>query len=120
MATGPSGRRTTRTSETKNATVGLGGIGIGWGGGSFDAGTDQILAADFWSGNGEVVITPVFAGMPGNANCHGQSVSGLAQQYGGLDAAAMALGYSGVQTLQVQLRDIVMARRRLPSPIRQG
>jgi hypothetical protein len=33
-----------------------GGVG-GGGGGSFDAGTDQILVADFQTGNGEVVIT---------------------------------------------------------------
>jgi hypothetical protein len=35
---------------------------------------------------------PVFAGTPGKANCHGQSVSALARQYGGLNAAAAALG----------------------------
>jgi len=42
----------------------------------------------------------VFAGTPGTSNCHGQSVSALAQQYGGLAHAAAALGYSSVQTLQ--------------------
>jgi hypothetical protein len=36
-----------------------GGIGAGGGGGSFDAGIDQILLADFQTGNGEVVITEV-------------------------------------------------------------
>jgi hypothetical protein len=35
----------------------LRGCGGGGGGGSFDAGTDQILVADFQSANGEVVIT---------------------------------------------------------------
>jgi probable HAF family extracellular repeat protein len=43
---------------------------------------------------------PMFAGTPGKANCHGKSVSALAQQYGGLDHAAAALGYSSVQVLQ--------------------
>jgi uncharacterized membrane protein len=41
-----------------------------------------------------------FAGTHGTANCHGQSVSALAQQYGGLNAAAAALGYPNVQALQ--------------------
>jgi hypothetical protein len=36
---------------------GLAGNGPGGGGGSFDAGTDQILVADFRTGNGEVMIT---------------------------------------------------------------
>jgi hypothetical protein len=59
--------------------------------------------AGIQTGNGEVVITavaPVFAGTPGKPNCHGQSISALAQQYGGLDHAASALGYSSVQVLQ--------------------
>jgi YVTN family beta-propeller protein len=43
---------------------------------------------------------PRFAGTPGQPNCHGQSVSALAQQYGGLPSAAAALGYSSVQVLQ--------------------
>ena len=34
------------------------------------------------------LATPVFAGTPGTANCHGQSVSALAKQYGGLNNAA--------------------------------
>ena len=46
------------------------------------------------------VVPITFAGMPGKPNCHGQSVSALAKQYGGLDAAAAALGYSSVQVLQ--------------------
>ena len=44
--------------------------------------------------------SPKFAGTPGRANCRGQSVSALAQKYGGLPAAATALGYSSVQVLQ--------------------
>jgi YVTN family beta-propeller protein len=43
---------------------------------------------------------PTFAGTPGKANCYGQSVSALAQQYGGLNNAAAALGYPSVSALQ--------------------
>lgn len=72
----------------------------GGGGGSFDAGIDQILTAGTQTGDGEVVINTIFVGTPGKPNCHGEVVSNLAQQYGGLDAAAAALGYSSVQVLQ--------------------
>jgi YVTN family beta-propeller protein len=41
-----------------------------------------------------------FAGTPGNANCYGRSASALAQQYGGLNAAAASLGFSSVSALQ--------------------
>lgn len=77
--------------------------GSGGGGGMSDEGTSEIAVADIWPGNGKVMITiisPVFAGTPGKANCQGQSVSGLAQQFGGIDAAATALGYPTVQGLQ--------------------
>jgi hypothetical protein len=47
-----------------------------------------------------VFAQPVFAGTPGKANCHGQSVSALARQYGGLNSAAAALGYADVSALQ--------------------
>jgi CSLREA domain-containing protein len=43
---------------------------------------------------------PTFAGTVGKANCHGQSVSALAKQYKGMDAAAAGLGYPSVQDLQ--------------------
>jgi YVTN family beta-propeller protein len=43
---------------------------------------------------------PKFAGTSGKANCHGQSVSALAKQYGGLSAAAVALGFNSVNALQ--------------------
>jgi YVTN family beta-propeller protein len=43
---------------------------------------------------------PKFAGTPGQANCHGQSVSALAKQYGGLNNAAAVLGYPSVSALQ--------------------
>ena len=44
------------------------------------------------------------AGTPGRANCHGKSVSALAHQFGGVDAAASALGFSSVETLQNAFR----------------
>lgn len=43
---------------------------------------------------------PAFAGTPGEADCKGKSVSALAQQYGGIAAAASALGYPDVKALQ--------------------
>jgi hypothetical protein len=45
------------------------------------------------------------AGTPGHANCHGRTVSALARQFGGIDAAASALGFSSVASLQ----DVVKA-----------
>jgi hypothetical protein len=84
-------------------------VGSGGGGGGLsDEGTDEIVVGDIWPGNGQVVITivsPVFAGTPGKANCQGQSVSALAQEFGGIDAAVAALHYSTVQALQ----DAIMA-----------
>jgi hypothetical protein len=47
-----------------------------------------------------VYAQPLFAGTPGKANCYGQSVSALVQQFGGLNAAAAASGFSGVGALQ--------------------
>jgi len=44
------------------------------------------------------------AGTPGFSNCHGQSVAALAQQFGGLNAAAAALGFPSVQALQDAIR----------------
>jgi YVTN family beta-propeller protein len=46
-----------------------------------------------------VFIQPRFAGTPGKANCHGKSISALAQTFGGLNAAAIALGFPTVETL---------------------
>jgi YVTN family beta-propeller protein len=43
---------------------------------------------------------PSFAGTPGFSNCLGQSVAALAQQFGGLNAAAAASGFSSVRALQ--------------------
>ena len=47
--------------------------------------------------NGETVPQ---AGVPGKANCHGKTVSALAHQFGGLDAATASLGFSSVEQLQ--------------------
>ena len=47
-----------------------------------------------------IVRAVTFAGTPGKSNCHGQSVSALVRQYGGLNAAAAALGYPSVRALQ--------------------
>jgi hypothetical protein len=44
------------------------------------------------------------AGAPGHANCHGKSISASARQFGGLDAAASALGFSDVEALQDAFR----------------
>ena len=44
------------------------------------------------------------AGTPGQANCHGQTVSALAHQFRGLQSAASALGFSSVGALQDALR----------------
>jgi len=39
-------------------------------------------------------------GTPGQPNCNGQSISALAQQFGGIDAAASSLSFSSVGQLQ--------------------
>jgi hypothetical protein len=40
------------------------------------------------------------AGTPGHPNCHGQTISALAHQFGGVDHAASALGFASVAALQ--------------------
>ncbi len=40
------------------------------------------------------------AGTPGQANCHGKTISALARQFRGIDAAVLALGASSVNDLQ--------------------
>ena len=53
-----------------------------------------------------VFIQPAarFAGVAGSKNCQGTSVSALATKFGGLKAAAAALGFSNVQGLQDAIR----------------
>jgi uncharacterized repeat protein (TIGR03803 family) len=64
-----------------------------------DGGANNLGTVFEITGSG-FVVKPIFAGTPGKPNCFGQSVSALAQQYGGLNAAAAALGYPSVQALQ--------------------
>jgi hypothetical protein len=44
------------------------------------------------------------AGTPGQPNCHGKTVSALAQTFGGMGNAASALGYASVKDLQDAIR----------------
>jgi hypothetical protein len=44
------------------------------------------------------------AGTPGQPNCHGKTISALAHQFGGIDAAASGLGFSSVAALQNAIR----------------
>ncbi|MGH6813305.1 MAG: hypothetical protein ACREDM_13540 [Methylocella sp.] len=46
------------------------------------------------------LVTFGCSGQPGKPNCHGKCVSDFAQQFGGLDHAASALGYASVADLQ--------------------
>ena len=55
----------------------LDGIGPGGGGGSFDAGIDQILMADFNADNGEVVISEVAIPEPASIALLGGGLLGL-------------------------------------------
>jgi hypothetical protein len=61
--------------------------------GAFDPSTDLGAAA------------AAFAGTPGQASCHGASISALARQFGCLDAAARAMGFPSVQALQDSVRE---------------
>ena len=47
-----------------------------------------------------IIFGAAFAGTPGTGNCHGQSISALAKEYGGLNAAAAGLEFPSVQALQ--------------------
>jgi len=44
------------------------------------------------------------AGTPGQANCHGKSISALAAQFGSIPAAASVLGFSSVEALEAAFR----------------
>jgi len=65
-------------------------------------GTD-IIAGDpptfnmTFSLNGTAILTP---GTPGQANCHGKTISGLTEQFGSVAAATSALGFPSVDSLQ--------------------
>ena len=43
-------------------------------------------------------------GAPGNANCHGKTISALANRFGSMDSASSTLGFSSVQLLQDTVR----------------
>jgi hypothetical protein len=57
-----------------------------------------------WALNFTVTGTSTFAGTPGRANCHGQTVSELARRFHGVPHAAEALGFPSVQGLQDAIR----------------
>ena len=44
------------------------------------------------------------AGTPGQASCHGKTVSAMAHGFGGIDASSSTLGYSSVDALQGGIR----------------
>jgi hypothetical protein len=86
--------------------VGTGAVGSAYQGSSVALSADGIIAVvggygdNGFAGAAWVYTKPAFAGTPGKANCHGKSVSALARQYSGLNAAAATLGYPSVQALQ--------------------
>jgi hypothetical protein len=67
-------------------------------------GTDIVGASTFnmtFSLNGDTVPE---AGTPGQANCHGQTVSAIAGQFGGIAASVPTLGYSSETALHDGIR----------------
>src|SRR5262249_35044704 len=69
-----------------------------------DAAADTVIGSPIPVGTNPNVFgafiqpAPRFAGTPGSKNCRGTSVSALATKFGGIDAAANALGFSDVPT----------------------
>jgi hypothetical protein len=86
--------------------VGTGAVGNAYQGSSVALSADGITAMvggygdNGFAGAAWVYTEPRFAGAPGHANCYGRSVSSLARQFRGLNAAAAALGFLGVPALQ--------------------
>jgi uncharacterized repeat protein (TIGR03803 family) len=73
----------------------------GYGGASGFSPPDQYGYGTVFEITGSGFIPPgVFAGTPGKSNCFGKSVSAMARQYGGLNAAAAAFGFASVGALQ--------------------
>jgi uncharacterized repeat protein (TIGR03803 family) len=66
----------------------------------------NLYGVTYWGGaNGlgmvfKLALSAGFTGVPSQPNCSGQTISFLSKQYGGISAAAKALGYSSVQALQ--------------------
>jgi hypothetical protein len=87
--------------------VGAGAVGSAYQGSSVALSADGTTAMvggygdNGFAGAAWVYTEPRFVGTPGRANCYGQSVSALVQQYGGLNGAAAALGFPSVSALQV-------------------
>jgi uncharacterized repeat protein (TIGR03803 family) len=48
----------------------------------------------------QLTLPAIFTGIPGKANCTGQSISFMAKKYGGIAHAAESLGYPNVAALQ--------------------
>jgi hypothetical protein len=55
-----------------------------------------------------------FAGTPGAANCNGQTVSTLSNEFGTLDTAASALSYPSVKALQAAIKAFCAGCRSAP------
>jgi hypothetical protein len=65
-----------------------------------NAGGTVAFSAFFTDFSQGIITAQLFAGTPGQANCHGASVSSLSQEFGTMDAAAAALGFTSVHALQ--------------------
>jgi hypothetical protein len=86
--------------------VGTGAVGNAYQGSSVALSADGVTAIvggygdNGFAGAAWVYSELRFAGTPGHANCYGRSVSALARQFRGLNAAAAALGFPSVPALQ--------------------
>ena len=70
-----------------------------------DTATNQVVGSPITVGAhpfafGQFIQPLILAGKPGSPNCHGNSVSALAQKFGGLAHAADTLGFASVSALQ--------------------
>jgi uncharacterized repeat protein (TIGR03803 family) len=63
-------------------------------------GTTQEGGANGFGTVFQLTLPAVFTGIPGKANCTGQSISFMAKKYGGIAHAADSLGYPNVAALQ--------------------
>jgi hypothetical protein len=51
----------------------------------------------------DISVQKGFAGVPGDPNCHGKTVSALTKLYGGMASAAAALGYPSEADMQAAI-----------------